>query len=271
MHTELATVPDFTLQRLSRQPGDCERYAYRTTTEELGAQLRNNTLRRRDIIAFAANTFLIASANAQSTTQPLGSAGPVDESSSLYPFEELCTSAFTSTFAYWIVVERKPQPVGAATLDSLYHWMSYHYDVEEQASEIEAFLTSDQYTPDSMRIIAPVTLAERWSPYTLATEILGAPLRAERGSGSHSRALGIWSPKSVDASLHPPTNEHERHFVFLLGLACSVALKQNGRIVIIGSPGWSYTHWRDKIRMMNPNISLLMHESGYLYTDRISQ
>ena len=26
MHTELATVPDFTLQRLSRQPGDCERY-----------------------------------------------------------------------------------------------------------------------------------------------------------------------------------------------------------------------------------------------------
>ena len=25
MHTELATVPDFTLQRLSRQPGDCER------------------------------------------------------------------------------------------------------------------------------------------------------------------------------------------------------------------------------------------------------
>ena len=26
MHTELATVPDFTLQRHSRQPGDCGRY-----------------------------------------------------------------------------------------------------------------------------------------------------------------------------------------------------------------------------------------------------
>jgi hypothetical protein len=27
MHTELATVPDFTLLRHSRQPGDCKRYA----------------------------------------------------------------------------------------------------------------------------------------------------------------------------------------------------------------------------------------------------
>ena len=30
MHTELATVPVFTLQRLSRQPGDCSRYAIST-------------------------------------------------------------------------------------------------------------------------------------------------------------------------------------------------------------------------------------------------
>ena len=233
--------------------------------------MKNHTPRRRDIIAFAANTLLIASANGQSPTQLFGSVVPTDEVSALYPFEELCTSRHTTTFAYWIVVERKPLPVGAASLDSLYHWMSYHYDVEEQASEIESFITSDQYTSDNIRIIAPVTLAERWSPYALATQLLGAPLRAERGSGSHSRALGIWAPKPVDASLHAPTNEHERHFVFLLGLACSVALKQNGRIIIVGSPGWSYKHWREKVRMMNPDISLLMHSSGYLYTDRISQ
>jgi hypothetical protein len=30
MHTELATVPDFTLQRHSRQPGDCGRYLAKT-------------------------------------------------------------------------------------------------------------------------------------------------------------------------------------------------------------------------------------------------
>ena len=39
MHTELATVPDFTLQRLSRQPGDCERY--------LANKLNNSVLTHR--------------------------------------------------------------------------------------------------------------------------------------------------------------------------------------------------------------------------------
>ncbi len=29
MHAELAAVPDFTLQRHSRQPGDCKRYLHR--------------------------------------------------------------------------------------------------------------------------------------------------------------------------------------------------------------------------------------------------
>ena len=34
MHTELATVPDFTLQRHSRQPGDCKRYALKLIAHE---------------------------------------------------------------------------------------------------------------------------------------------------------------------------------------------------------------------------------------------
>jgi hypothetical protein len=242
-----------------------------TTKEGLGGQMSDDTLRRRDIIAVAANTFLIASANGQSSTQPLAADGPADEATALYPFEELCSSPIATTFAYWVVVERKPLPVEAASLDSLYHWMSYHYDVEEQASEMESFVTSEKYTPDNIRIIAPVTLGERWSPFTLATQLLGMPLRKERGSGSHSRAFGIWSPKAVDRSLYAPTGEHERHFVFLLALACSVALKQNGRIIIVGSPGWSYKQWRDEFRMMNPEVGLLMHASGYLYTDRIAQ
>ena len=59
--------------------------------------------------------------------------------------------------------------------------------------------------------------------------------------------------------------------LLLAGLACSLALNQNGRVLIVGSPGWSYQHWREKRRMMNPGISVLMHECGYLYTDRISQ
>ncbi|MBL8814413.1 MAG: hypothetical protein JNL58_00170 [Planctomyces sp.] len=233
--------------------------------------MNTEPLSRREIISLAASTALIASAGGHSTAQPIGSERPVDETPSLYPFEELSTSPITTTFAYWVVVERKPLPVEAASLDPLYHWMSYHYDAEEQASELKSFNTSDQYTSDRIRIISPVTLAQRWTPYTLATRLLGTPLRKERGSGSYSKAFGIWNAKVIDRDSLTPTSEHERHFVFLLGLACSVALRENGRIIIVGCPGWSYDSWKNDFRMMNPNVGLLMHESGYLYTDRIAQ
>lgn len=235
--------------------------------------MTDERLRRRCIIAAAANAALIASARGQSQTELPQKDAASHNGSLLYPFDELCTSPDVTTFAYWVLVEREPLPEEAATLDALYYWMSHHYDVEEQASTEDSFITNDRCMPRYIRLIAPVTLAERWSPYTLANTLLGRPFRAERGNnGSHSRALGIWEPKVVDhPSAHAPKDLHERHFMFLLGLACSVAKKQSGRVIVVGSPGWSYQHWRDETRMMHPNVAVLMHEHGYLYTDRIPQ
>jgi hypothetical protein len=50
-----------------------------------------------------------------------------------------------------------------------------------------------------------------------------------------------------------------------------VALQEKGRILIVGSPGWWYAHWKNEVYMMNPDTALLMHEAGYLYSDRIAQ
>ena len=75
--------------------------------------------------------------------------------------------------------------------------------------------------------------------------------------------LGAWAPKELDRDA--------RHFAFLLRLTCSAAIAEKGKVLLIGSPGWSYSSWRDQFFMMNPGTALLMHKAGYLYTDRIPQ
>jgi len=167
----------------------------------------------------------------------------------MFSFAELSTSDVVTTFAYWVIVEKKTLPKDAGMLDSLKGWMSYHYDVEEQA-----------YTPKMLR-----------TNKELLIEILGQPIRAERGEGSYSPAICTFEPKFLGPCQPEDRSEHIRHFVFLLRLACSVALQEKGRVTIIGYPGWSYRSWKDDFYMMNPDTALLMHEAGYLYTDRIAQ
>jgi hypothetical protein len=190
----------------------------------------------------------------------------------MFTFEELSSSKSITTFAYWILVERRPLPERFATLDYLRSWMRFHFDVEEQVCIAERLLSTDKnLLPKFIRLIAPVTLAERWTPFSLATEILGEPARAERGVGFTSPALAIWNPIFLGACKPADRSEHARHFTFLLRLACSAAVEERGRVIIVGSPGWSYSSWKDKSFMMNPDTALLMHRAGYLYTDRICQ
>lgn len=189
----------------------------------------------------------------------------------MFSFSELSTSDVDTTFAYWVFVERKQLPKDAGKLDALMSWMSYHYDVEEQAYTPKMLRTNKELLPKYVRLIAPVTLAERWTPFAQAIEILGQPIRAERGEGSDSSAICTFAPQVLGLSQPEDRSEHVRHFVFLLRLACSVARQEKGCVTIIGSPGWSYRGWKDNFYMMNSNTALLMHEAGYLYTDRIAQ
>lgn len=187
----------------------------------------------------------------------------------MFPFEELAGSAGPSSFAYWILVERQPLSDSELVLDELASFMSYHYDSEEQAYEPDSILDDERF--EKLQPIAPVSLAEGWAPFPLCREILGEPVACARGEGSRAPAMGVWDGRYLGACEPDDRTEHARHFVFLLRLACSLAVESAGRLIVVGAPGWSYSSWKDQYFMMNPDTAILMHRAGYLYTDRIAQ
>jgi len=149
--------------------------------------------------------------------------------------------------------------------------MSYHYEAEEQAYELRMLYSNKDLMPSIFRPVAPVTLAFKWAPFELARTILGTPLQEEKSTESAGSVMVLWEPQYLGRWAPENLSVDARHFAFLLRLACSAAKSQKGRLLLVGSSGWSYGSWRDKFFMMNPDTALLMHEAGYLYTDRIPQ
>jgi hypothetical protein len=188
----------------------------------------------------------------------------------MFTFEELCTDKWCDTFAYWLLVEKKPLSK-KWTAAALHNVMSIQYDIEEQAYKPHMLRSNKELFPSHLRLVAPVTLALKWAPFQLAKSMLGKPLRAEKGSGSSPPAMVIWKPQYLGAWAPEKLNPDARHFAFLLRLTCSAAIAQKARVLLVGSRGWSYSSWRDQFFMMNPDTALLMHKAGYLYTDRIPQ
>ena len=189
----------------------------------------------------------------------------------MFEFRELTSGdGDVDTFAYWVLVLKKLLPRKCASVDYVKSLMSRHYDIEEQAYTPRMLRTDKKLFYSYLQPIAPVTLALKWSPFALARSALGTPIRREKGSGTRSPALAIWKPKYLGAWEPKDLAEDHRHFVFLLRIACSAAIAAKGRILLVGSPGWSYSNWREE-RMMNPGTVLLMHEAGYVYTDRMPQ
>jgi len=190
----------------------------------------------------------------------------------MYSWKELNPKAgATTTFAYWLLVEKKKLKDAKIDLDALSSWFSYHYDVEEQATSKKRVLSTSEYSKH-FRPVSPITLAQEWTPYSLAIDALDAPLINKREETNfhpftlavfQSKFLGAWDPKIE--------NEHEDHFAFLLRLAASLAEMNTGRIFLIGSPGWSYDSWKNKFKYMNPDTAICMNQAGYIYTDRIAK
>jgi len=189
----------------------------------------------------------------------------------MFKFEELTSrDGVFDTFVYWILVLQKPLPKSCASVQALKELMSYHYDIEEQAYTLEMLRTDKRLLFSYLRPIAPVTVAWKWTPFDLAKSILGSPLRREKGRGSQPPALAMWKPKYLGAWGPKKLSEDARHFAFLLRIACSAAIAAKGKVLLVGAAGWSYSSCREEL-MMNPDTALLMHEAGYVYTDRIPQ
>ncbi len=187
----------------------------------------------------------------------------------MYPYSYFKPSPtdWETTFAYWICLLSKPLPKETVNATALQSVMSFHYSVEEQAYKPDMLRSNKELIPKYLRPVAPVTLTHRWAPFELGVELLGSPV--EHGTDGQS-AYCIWKPEYLGhATPEQDDSEHEKHALFLFRLAASAALTSKEKILVIGSPGWSIEHERN--RMMNPDTSLMMLESGYLYTERIGR
>lgn len=186
---------------------------------------------------------------------------------SMYPYSyfEPRPADWVTTFAYWICLLSKPLPKETAKAEALQSVMSFHYDVEEQAYKPDMLRSNKELIPKYLRPVAPVTLTYRWTPFELGVGLLGSPI--EHGADEKS-AYCIWKPEYLGHAMpEQDDSEHKRHALFLFRLAASAAIASKTKILVVGSPGWSVEN--QKNCMINPDTSLLMLESGYLYTERI--
>ena len=117
----------------------------------------------------------------------------------MYDFDELCGSDVTTTFAYWLLAERKTLPESEFTLENIKGWMSYHYDIEEQAYTSKMLQTNKRLLKH-LQPVSPVTLTERWSPFSLACDILGNPIHRRWQSGIRSFSEHV--NRRTDQNIH---------------------------------------------------------------------
>lgn len=192
----------------------------------------------------------------------------------MYPFVELYPDVDDGppmSFAYWLCrLHKQPKP-SVISADGLQSAMSYHFDVEEQAYAPEMLNSSPDLIPEFLSPIAPVTVASQWSPFPMAVSFLGKPEQHGIGDQRFSgrAAFAVWTPRYLGADDLPQMTADEAHFVFLLRLATSAAKSDQCRVLLVGSPGWSYDHAVENL--MNPDTAILMHNAGYLYTERVAR
>ena len=146
--------------------------------------------------------------------------------------------------------------------------MSYHFDVEEQAYRPKMLNSPPELIPKYLTPIAPVILALHWSPFPKAVTVLGEPEHHGATEPCYGRdAFAVWSPRYLGADDIPATTPDEMHFVFLLRLAASAARAEKCRILLVGKPGWCYD---TAVKgYMNPDTAVMMHDAGYIFTERV--
>lgn len=184
-----------------------------------------------------------------------------------YDFETLKAASagggsWVSTFAYWVGVLSDPSTKFAREADEACPAMSYQYDVEEQAQEIDSLRGYRDVIPSVFHPVAPVTLALRWSPFPAAFTALGEPVHTNRGT--FAKTLAVFRP--VESPSFPVTTADERHFQFLLSRACERAIRTKRWVLLAGSPGWSYTS-KDYIAD-DPDLQQLMADFGFVFYAR---
>lgn len=190
----------------------------------------------------------------------------------MYSFVELepDPKSWCTSLAYWIGTLHKPLPRSFSTAPALASAMSLHFDIEEQCCDEEHLRTSPDLLFKVFRPIAPITLAERWSPMPMLVRLFENPVQhgAELSKKGMRPAFAVFNPVYLGDSEFNPSDAHERHAYYLARLAASRAQEEKARVLVVAQPGWSYSEAREA-GYMNPQSALFMHRVGYLFTERL--
>ena len=189
----------------------------------------------------------------------------------MYPWSELKRECDPDTsFAYWLLAEKRKKSPEKYELEDLSSWFSLHYDLEEQSHSKSELKSTGKYNKD-FQPVSPITLAKEWTPFDLASEILGQPTFHSKEPGDfHAFTLARYKSRFL-GGVFPEAHhsEHESHFIYLLRLVASYSELFTGNIYLMESVGWSYEHEAVNDMLTNPEVSVAMHQAGYLYTERV--
>lgn len=172
-----------------------------------------------------------------------------------------------TTLGYWIGNTESDMPREKLCVSLLSSSMSTQYSIEDQCFADE-YDSVDDFTDKYFNPVAPVTLAQQWSPIPSAEKWLGTPTWKEVEDSHGWRSAACYWSKTDDSFFDDlvSLNEDVAHFRFLLTLAVTRAMNEGGGILIVCTPGWSYEYAQENPLSVYGYSAL---SAGRLYPERL--
>lgn len=184
-------------------------------------------------------------------------------------FEALATrESCATTLAYWIGTLTRAGFALVEHAEPITIAMALQYDLEQQAGGTGVLFPEGADWRGAFLPVAPVQLADRWSPFPDAAEALGPPSLRVMGLDTFgSRCVVMaWSPDAiVTAPLRAtPARGDRQRLRGLLEVSVMRARERDLGVLLAGKPGWSYAD----AYPMTRQTAARMRRAGFVVTDR---
>jgi hypothetical protein len=174
------------------------------------------------------------------------------------------SAGYRTSVAYWFGFLKQDLPSDLLEAKRLKSCMTLHFDREEQAWDENHIKSGLHDIFDYFQPIAPVSLAELWSPFPMAIQLLGKPIHSGTSEDSWP-AYAVFAVPEEPARRSSPSSVHAKHFARLTNLCITAAKERHSsQILLVAMHGWSY---RDA-RRMTTHVRNIMGFAGYRFAER---
>lgn len=151
---------------------------------------------------------------------------------------------------YWVLSVENPELPRLKINNNVDIWMAAQYDAEDQASVGDDDVWGDvAFTPALAKVVAPVQLVERWSPFPDACRCLGVPMWVDKDRHLHwSLAVACWRADftSCPADVNQPNKAHAMFRSRLINILGATG-PLGSYIVLVARNGWSFDQEHRKL------------------------